>query len=101
MACQNVGVKKILLFLIILSFITIGCSTSPVRQKVLANGIRIVAIHLPHAPVVSLQAWYSVGARNEKKGWEGASHFLEHLMFKRGKDATGSTLASRVELHTA
>jgi zinc protease len=35
-----------------------------------------------HAPVTSFWVWYRVGSRNEKPGRTGASHWVEHMMFK-------------------
>ena len=34
------------------------------------------------APVVTFQVTYRVGSRNEVTGTTGATHLLEHLMFK-------------------
>ncbi|MEM7789412.1 MAG: pitrilysin family protein, partial [Bacteroidota bacterium] len=46
------------------------------------NGL--VALLLPEAavPVVAFQVTYRVGSRNEGAGLTGATHLLEHLMFK-------------------
>lgn len=38
------------------------------------------------APVVTLMATYRVGSRNEATGHTGATHLLEHLMFKGSKN---------------
>jgi zinc protease len=35
-----------------------------------------------HAPVASFWVWYRVGSRNEIPGITGASHWVEHMMFK-------------------
>jgi zinc protease len=34
------------------------------------------------APVATVMVTYHVGSRNETAGLTGATHFLEHLMFK-------------------
>ncbi len=46
------------------------------------NGLRV--LHLPDrsTPTVTVMVTYLVGSRNEKAGLTGATHFLEHLMFK-------------------
>ncbi|MCE9634828.1 MAG: insulinase family protein [Planctomycetes bacterium] len=48
----------------------------------LSNGLHALVLSLPDSPVVSVQAWYRVGSREEEKGRTGLAHFLEHLMFK-------------------
>ena len=57
-----------------------------VHKKVLDNGLRIFVVESPELPVVSHMVWYTVGARDERSGETGVSHFLEHMMFK-GTDA--------------
>ncbi len=56
--------------------------SSRVREAALENGLKILVLPVPKAPVVTLQVWYKVGSRNEKLGMTGLSHLLEHLMFK-------------------
>jgi len=48
----------------------------------LANGLELVVIPDPRAPVVTHMIWYRVGAADETPGKSGLAHFLEHLMFK-------------------
>lgn len=52
----------------------------------LANGMQIVAINNPRAPVVAHMVWYRIGAADEPPLKSGIAHFLEHLMFKGTKD---------------
>ena len=33
-------------------------------------------------PIVTTMLWYRVGGRDEKPGFSGLSHFIEHMMFK-------------------
>jgi len=46
------------------------------------NGLRILLRHDDSAPVVTFMITYLVGSRNEAAGHTGATHLLEHLMFK-------------------
>src|SRR5438067_12541276 len=55
---------------------------STVRESILANGMRVLLVEVPKAPVVTVQIWYRVGSRNEVMGRAGLSHMLEHMMFK-------------------
>ncbi|MFZ5862024.1 MAG: M16 family metallopeptidase [Nitrospirota bacterium] len=56
-------------------------AASPVAS-VLPNGLRVILIPEPKAPVVSVQVWYRVGSRDEVSGKTGLSHLMEHMMFK-------------------
>ena len=60
--------------------------TGDVVKTVLDNGLTVLTKEVNTAPVVSVQIWYRVGSRNEKRGITGISHQLEHLMFKGTKE---------------
>ncbi len=53
-----------------------------VQEFTLTNGLKILLVEEPKAPVVTVQIWYKVGSRNEVMGRAGLSHMLEHMMFK-------------------
>ena len=59
--------------------------TQGVQRQVLDNGLVVLTKAIQTAPVVSVQIWYRVGARNEPRHLCGISHQLEHLMFKGTK----------------
>ena len=46
------------------------------------NGLTVLMLPEAAAPVVAFQVTYRVGSRNEGAGLTGATHLLEHLMFK-------------------
>ena len=48
----------------------------------LDHGLRVVTEHVPGTLSVAAGAWVGVGARDETDVRSGASHFLEHLLFK-------------------
>src|SRR5215831_20936130 len=53
------------------------------RQKqVLANGLRVVTVALPHLHSVSVVMYAKVGSRYEAPADNGLSHFLEHMLFR-------------------
>lgn len=58
------------------------------KETVLENGLRVVAVEIDRAPVITHMVWYRVGAMDEPAGKSGIAHFLEHLMFK-GTDTMG------------
>jgi zinc protease len=60
-----------------------------------ANGLDVLVKPDHSAPVVTFQVTYLVGSRNEVTGTTGATHILEHLMFKgseRFNDAAGNSV---------
>ena len=56
------------------------------EYKLDSNGLSVLLKPDHSAPVVTFQVTYRVGSRNEVTGTTGATHILEHLMFK-GSDA--------------
>ena len=51
----------------------------------LNNGLKLVVVENPRAPVVAQMIWYDFGSSAEQKGKSGLAHFMEHLMFKGTK----------------
>lgn len=47
-----------------------------------SNGLRILLVPDNSVPVAGVMVTYHVGSRNEAIGYTGATHLLEHLMFK-------------------
>ncbi len=56
-----------------------------VEELKLANGMTALIVPNHKLPIFSLYLFYKVGGKNEVKGITGASHFLEHMMFKGAK----------------
>jgi predicted Zn-dependent peptidase len=56
--------------------------TLDVKRRVLDNGMTILVVERPNAPVMSTYVSYKVGSANEWPGMIGAAHLLEHMMFK-------------------
>lgn len=55
-------------------------------RYVLGNGLALIVMRDPSAPVASFQTWLGVGSRQEVKGRTGIAHLFEHLMFKGTRD---------------
>lgn len=51
-------------------------------RATLTNGLTILAKEMHASPVTAFCVWYRVGSRNEHLGITGASHWVEHMMFK-------------------
>ncbi|GAB7025223.1 M16 family metallopeptidase [Geotalea toluenoxydans] len=56
------------------------------RKKVLANGLRVVAVEMPHLHSVEIAVYIRVGGRNDPQQQAGLSHFLEHMLFRGNED---------------
>jgi zinc protease len=62
----------------------------------LPNGLTVVLEEDHSTPIVHLQLWYHVGAKNEKAGRTGFAHLFEHLMFKGSKNVLPEAHTSMV-----
>jgi predicted Zn-dependent peptidase len=72
-------------------------SDEEVRKTRLASGLRIVTESLPTSRSVTVGAWVGSGARDETPARSGASHFLEHLLFKGTDRRSAREIAESVE----
>ena len=54
----------------------------------LPNGLRIISQNMPSVRSVSIGMWVNTGSRDEEPIEAGASHFLEHLLFKGSEEMT-------------
>ena len=68
-----------------------------IEQTTLANGLRIVTETMPEARSVTLGAWVGVGGRDESPELSGASHFLEHLLFKGTDRRSARAIAESID----
>jgi zinc protease len=55
------------------------------------NDLQILLAPNPTTPTVGFMVTYHVGSRNEAIGYTGATHLLEHLMFKGSRDFNKET----------
>ncbi|MDP9861212.1 MULTISPECIES: M16 family metallopeptidase [Streptosporangium] len=53
-----------------------------VQRTVLPGGLRVVTESMPTVRSVAVGMWVGIGSRDEAPEHMGASHFLEHLLFK-------------------
>lgn len=68
--------------------------SSHYRLTVLGNGLRVVTEAMPALRSVAVGCWVDTGSRDEDRpGEAGASHFLEHLLFKGTDDVSASDIA--------
>jgi predicted Zn-dependent peptidase len=57
-------------------------SSADTSVATLANGVRVVAIRLPHIESVSASVFIRTGSAHESPRLNGISHFVEHMAFK-------------------
>ena len=48
----------------------------------LANGLQVIYAEMHTTPIVTVDLWYRVGARNERPKLSGFAHLFEHMMFQ-------------------
>ncbi len=72
-------------------------STQDIRQVELGSGVRLVTERMPSVRSVSVGFWIGSGARDEEAKVAGASHFLEHLLFKGTQRRTAAEIAGELE----
>ncbi len=68
-----------------------------INRSTLDSGLRVVSEALPHLRSVTLGAWVGTGARDEPDEHAGASHFLEHLLFKGTPTRSAREVADAIE----
>lgn len=67
------------------------------KKYQLKNGLKVLLIASHKSPVLSIQMWVKTGSADEKKGEEGISHFIEHLVFKGSRKFNVGEIAATVE----
>ena len=68
----------------------VECSTLP-------SGARVVTEHIPAVRSATVGFWIGTGSRHERANVAGASHFLEHLLFKGTRRRSARDIAEALE----
>jgi predicted Zn-dependent peptidase len=68
-----------------------------VRRSVLPSGLRIVTEEVSSVRSAAIGIWVNVGSRDESLATAGASHFLEHLLFKGTARRNALEISSSIE----
>jgi predicted Zn-dependent peptidase len=68
-----------------------------VRRSVLPGGLRIVTESLPAVRSAAVGIWASVGSRDEDLDRAGATHYLEHLLFKGTSKRTALEISAAMD----
>src|SRR5580704_12792049 len=75
----------------------LGDPESTVRRTVLPGGLRVVTEFLPAVRSVALGIWVGVGSRDEDEKHAGATHYLEHLLFKGTRKRSALEISSAMD----
>jgi len=84
--------KPLILFLLTFAH----CAWANPFETQLSNGLRVIVREDNRAPTVVQMVWYRAGAMDEKDGYSGVAHALEHLMFKGTKRLAAGEFNKRV-----
>lgn len=68
-----------------------------VELTTLPCGTRVVTEAMPHVRSATVGWWIGVGSRDEDEGVAGASHFLEHLLFKGTRRRSAREIAEAID----
>ncbi|HUX19764.1 MAG TPA: pitrilysin family protein, partial [Spirochaetia bacterium] len=65
-----------------------------VLRATLSNGLQVVIVSDPLAPVATQEITYFVGSNQSPEGFPGMAHAQEHMMFRGAKGLTGDQLSA-------
>ena len=93
--CHGCGLVLVALLLLVSCPVT-AFDLAEAKRHRLSNGLTLIVLEAPELPVVSVQALYRVGARNEDVGRTGLTHFLEHMAFRASANFPDTELVSSI-----
>ncbi|MDA8311787.1 MAG: pitrilysin family protein [Actinomycetota bacterium] len=70
---------------------------SAIRSARLGSGVRLVTETMPDVRSVAVGFWVGTGSRDEPQELAGASHFLEHLLFKGTPRRSAAAIAEALD----
>ncbi|MPZ25192.1 MAG: insulinase family protein [Micromonosporaceae bacterium] len=70
---------------------------STIRRTVLPSGLRVLTEAVPAMRSATFGIWVQVGSRDETPRLSGASHFLEHLLFKGTRRRSALDISAAIE----
>jgi predicted Zn-dependent peptidase len=70
---------------------------SDVARTVLPGGLRVITEALPAVRSAAFGIWAGVGSRDELPGHIGATHYLEHLLFKGTRRRTALDISAAMD----
>jgi zinc protease len=92
--------RKALLLIVLLALTAfssaqqVSSGDANVTRATLDNGLRVVIIRDPLAPVATVEENYLVGANEAPPGFPGMAHALEHMIFRGCDGVTGDQISA-------
>ncbi|HEY9377568.1 MAG TPA: insulinase family protein, partial [Jiangellaceae bacterium] len=68
-----------------------------IRRTVIPSGLRIITEAVPTVRSVAFGIWVGVGSRDETPAQAGATHYLEHLLFKGTHRRSALEISAAIE----
>ncbi|MEN6521971.1 MAG: pitrilysin family protein [Armatimonadota bacterium] len=68
-----------------------------INKTILPNGIRVLSEYVPYVDSVSVGVWVDTGSRDEHGKSRGASHFIEHMLFKGTECRSARQIADEMD----
>src|SRR3984893_11789694 len=88
---------RVLAVMLIATWLPYGAERGPhkeVTKATLENGLRVVIVRDPLAPVVTVQQNYLVGGDDTPNGFPGMAHAQEHMAFRGCSGLTADQIAA-------
>src|SRR3954449_6803314 len=90
--------RRTLPFLLLFVLLSLSCLTAQdiasfekrITVKKLPNGLTLLVLERPEAPLFSFYTYVDAGGAQDPKGKGGLAHMFEHMAFK-GTDKIGTT----------
>jgi zinc protease len=74
----------------------VAAANLTVTRATLSNGLRVIVVHNPLAPVVTAEMNYKVGSDDQPT--DGLAHATEHMMFRGSKTLSSSALVNTMDI---
>jgi len=68
-----------------------------VERTILPGGLRVLTEHMPSVRSVAFGIWAGVGSRDEDPAHAGATHYLEHLLFKGTRRRSALEISAAID----
>ena len=85
--------------LLVLSFFAAANAGLPSTKVTLENGLEVIFVENHSSPMITSIVFVNAGARYENQFNNGATHFLEHLLFDGTKTKSQADLDDLIERH--
>ena len=68
-----------------------------IMERTMGNGIRVMMEPMQGVRSVALGVWVNAGSVRESKAEAGASHFIEHMVFKGTERRSAADIAAEMD----